>query len=87
MPRKKKTTKKNLATLGRAIQKEQKTENVAAVSGFILGEQVQYYDKGWRVGYVKELPTRGLNRGRARIAHMVTERKVWVDGTSLKKLE
>lgn len=89
MPRRKKQPeKKTLSQKGREIQKETKEANVTAVSGFAIDEMVQYYDGGWRCGYVRELPTRGKNRGLARVEHLLGRaRPVWVSGTSLKKLE
>lgn len=87
MPRRKKQRKLTQADKGRKIIKETKEANVAAVSGYALSELVQYYSEGWRIGNVIELPVRGKHRGFARVEHIVTHRKVWVDGTSLKKLE
>ena len=53
MPRRKKLPKrKDLADVGRELIKEQKAENIVAVAGFDEGEAVQYYDKGWRYGYI-----------------------------------
>jgi hypothetical protein len=87
MSRRKKLAKRDLATIGREVLKEQKEENIVAVSGFEVDEGVQYYDEGWRFGHIRLLPIKGLNRGRARVEHPVTGRKVWVDGTGLKKME
>lgn len=88
MPRRKKVPpKRNLATIGRAVIKQEKADNIVAVSGFEVNESVQYYFDGWRYGHIIELPTRGLNRGRARVENSVTHHKVWVDGTGLRKME
>lgn len=88
MPRRKKQQKKvSQADKGREILKETKEANVAAVQGYAIDEPVQYYDGGWRYGHVRELPVRGLHRGWARVEHPLTHRKVWVNGTSLRKLE
>ena len=84
--RRKKTKKLTQADKGRAIIKETKTANVSAVQGFEIDEPVQYYDSGWRYGHIRELPMRGLNRGRARVENSVTHRKTWVDGTGLLKV-
>jgi hypothetical protein len=87
LPRKKKEPPKHdLVTIGREILKEKKEENIVAVEGFAEGEAVQYYDEGWRFGHICELPIKGLNLGRARVENGVTKRKVWVDGTGLKKV-
>ena len=85
MPRKKKIEKRNLAEIGRELQKEQKEQNIESVSGFEVNEPVQYYDEGWRYGRIRELPIKGINRGRARVENPVTLKKVWVDGTGLLK--
>ena len=87
MRRKKIVKRKDLVEIGREIIKEQKEENIVAVAGFTEGEAVQYYDEGWRYGHIVDLPSKGLNKGRARVQHAVTNRKVWVDGTGLKKME
>lgn len=92
MPRRKKLVKTvaqklTQADKGRVILEETKEANVSAVSGYVIGELVQYYDSGWRAGHIVEMPVRGINRGHARVEHLVNQRKVWVDGTSLKKLE
>lgn len=87
MRRRKIVVKRDLATIGREVIKQEKAENIVAVAGFTEGEAVQYYDCGWRYGFVRELPIKGLNKGRARVEHSVTGRKVWVDGTGLKKME
>jgi hypothetical protein len=87
MPRRKKLVKRDLASIGREVIKQEKAENIVAVSGFEIDEAVQYYDDGWRYGHIRELPTKGVNRGRARVEHPVTHRKVWVDGGELKKME
>lgn len=87
MPRKKKEPpKRDLATIGREVLAEQKEENIVAVAGFEVGEAVQYYDEGWRFGHICELPIKGLNKGRARVHNGITDRKVWVDGTGLRKV-
>lgn len=85
--RRKKIKKLSQADKGRAILKEQKAENVSAISGFDIDEMVQYYDDGWRVGRIREMPVRGKNRGLARVEHLLGKRKVWVTGSSLKKME
>jgi hypothetical protein len=77
---------RNLAVIGREIIEEQRVENLTAVEGFEIGEAVQYFDQGWRYGFVRELPIKGLNKGRARVEHSVTGRKTWVDGTGLRHL-
>jgi len=89
MPRRKKLPpkRKDLVDIGREIIKQEKADNIVAVAGFAEGEAVQYYDQGWRYGFVRELPIKGLNKGRARVEHSVTGRKVWVDGTGLKHME
>lgn len=89
MRRKKIKTKKTQADKGREIIKAEKQANVTAVSGFETGEMVQYYDDGWRVGHIKELPVRGKHRGFARVENLVARqrRQLWIDGSSLKKLE
>lgn len=87
MRRKKVVVKRDLATIGREVIKQEKAENLVAVEGFDIDEPVQYFDDGWRYGFIRELPIKGLNKGCARVEHSVTGRKVWVDGTSLKKLE
>lgn len=89
MPRRKKVKvkiKRDFATIGREVLAEEKADNIVAVSGFEEGEGVQYYDSGWRYGFIRELPVRGLNRGRARVENSVTGRKVWVDGTGMNKI-
>lgn len=86
MRRKKVVVKRDLASIGREVIKQEKAENIVAVAGFAVDEPVQYYDCGWRYGFVRELPIKGLNKGRARVEHAVTGRKVWVDGTGLKKI-
>ena len=85
--RRKKVVKRDLASIGREVIKQQKAENIVAVAGFDEGEAVSYYDKGWRYGFIRELPIKGLNKGRARVQHSVTGRKTWVDGTGLKKIK
>jgi hypothetical protein len=85
--RRKKVVKRDLATIGREVIKQEKAENIVAVAGFEENEPVQYYDQGWRYGFIRELPIKGLNKGRARVEHSVTGRKTWVDGTGLKKME
>jgi hypothetical protein len=91
MPRKKVKTKKpkSQTEQGRELLKEQKQANVTAVSGFAIDEMVQYYDDGWRAGYVRELPVRGKHRGLARVENLVSKkrRQLWIDGTCLRKLE
>lgn len=87
MPRKKVVKRATLSSLGRDVIKQEKAENLTAVSGFNVDEAVQYYSDGWRYGFVRELPVRGLNRGRARVEHSVSGRKTWVDGTGLRKVE
>ncbi len=87
MPRRKKiVVKRDLATIGREVIKQEKAANIVAVVGFEENEPVQYYDEGYRFGYIRELPTKGLNNGRARVENSVTGRKVWVDGTGLLKI-
>lgn len=85
--RRKKIKKLSQADKGRAILKEQKAENVSAISGFDIDEMVQYYDDGWRVGRIREMSVHGKNRGLARVEHLLGKRTVWVTGSSLKKME
>lgn len=86
MPRRKKVVKRDLATIGREVIKQEKAENITAVEGFEIGEAVQYYIEGWRYGFVRELPIKGINKGRARVEHSVSGKKFWVDGTGLLKI-
>lgn len=86
MRRAKLKPRRDLSTIGREVIKQEKADNLGAVAGFDIDEPVQYYSDGWRYGFIRELPARGLNRGRARVEHSVSGKKTWVEGTGLKKM-
>jgi len=78
--------RRTLAQLGRDAAQLTREENIEAVIGFEIGEALQYYDRGWRYGHLREVGQRGKRRGMVCVEHPTTG-TVWIEARDLKKLK
>lgn len=75
------------AVVGRELEVKYRRESEAMADTLTEGEQVQYWDGGWRVGHVDKLPDADEPRyGEVRIIHAQTGR-VWVAARDVRKIK
>lgn len=74
------------AFVGRELQEHEQKQSEEQADKLTEGEDVQYWDDGWRYGKVEKLPDADEPKyGQVRVVHQITGR-VWVAARDVKPM-
>jgi hypothetical protein len=72
--------------IGRDLMEKTRRQNEMMTDQLQIGQTVQYYAEGWRIGNIDRLPIADEKRyGEVRVVHKMTG-TVWVDGRDVRPL-